>query len=479
MSNSTIKKLGFWSIVLFGVNSIIGTGIFLTPGDVIKQAGTLAPVSYIIAGLFATVIGIVFATAAKYVKTNGAAYAYTTAAFGPNVGIYVGVTRAISASIAWGVLATAVVKTLFEIFYPIAANPYHNYFYLAGLIVLVGILLAINLFGTQMVKWASNISTIGKLTALVLFVLVGLFIIMAGTNHFMEAEQAKYPAFKLFGSVTVMDSSQSAGVLVAIITALYAFTGFENIATAAEEMEDPEKNLPRAIPVTLAIVAVAYLSVVVTGMFIDPKAIVASQDTVKLAAVLNGFWKTVIVLGAAVSMFGINIAASFSSPRIWSALADNGAVPQILTKKNNRGVPVFAFAVTAGLALLFPIALRFDVSSLAGLSVIVRFIQFVLVPIAVMKMAMSKNKQWINVKRNQITEFVLPILAILASLVLISVYNYPSILFNSQVVNGTKVYDIAYGWNSLSIFFLVTLLILVPAAVYVYYYSQQKRKKNI
>ncbi|MGL5296421.1 MAG: amino acid permease, partial [Culicoidibacterales bacterium] len=109
MSNSTVKKLGFWSIVLFGVNSIIGTGIFLTPGDVIKQAGTLAPVSYIIAGIFATIIGMVFATAAKYVKKNGAGYAYTTAAFGPKVGIYVGVTRAIAASIAWGVLATAVV----------------------------------------------------------------------------------------------------------------------------------------------------------------------------------------------------------------------------------------------------------------------------------------------------------------------------------------------------------------------------------
>lgn len=475
MKNTTIKKLGFWSIVLFGVNSIIGTGIFLTPGDVIKQAGTLAPVSYIIAGVFATIIGMVFATAAKYVKKNGAGYAYTTAAFGPKIGIYVGVTRAIAASIAWGVLATAVVKTLFEIFYPVASNPYHNYFYLAGLIVLVGILLLINLFGTQVVAWASNVSTVGKLAALGLFVVVGLFIVFTGTNHFAEAAQVKYPAFKLFGSVTAMDSSQSAGVLVAIITALYAFTGFENIATAAEEMEDPEKNLPRAIPVTLAIVAVAYLSVIVTGMFIDPKAIVASQDTVKLAAVLNGFWKTVIVIGAAISMFGINIAASFSSPRIWSALADNGAVPPILAKKNERGVPIFAFAVTSGLALLFPIALRFDVSSLAGLSVIVRFVQFILVPIAVMKMSMSKDQRWVNVKRNKFSEFVLPGFAILASLVLISAYNYPSILF---MKDSKGTFAIENGWNTLSIFFLITLLVIVPACVYVYYYTSGRNRKK-
>ena len=59
-----VKKLGFWSIVLYGINSIIGTGIFLTPGGVIKVAGTYAPISYLIAA--------VFATAAKYVKKNGA-----------------------------------------------------------------------------------------------------------------------------------------------------------------------------------------------------------------------------------------------------------------------------------------------------------------------------------------------------------------------------------------------------------------------
>jgi amino acid transporter len=63
-----VKKLGFWSIVLYGINSIIGTGIFLTPGGVIKVAGTYAPISYLIAAVFAIVLATVFATAAKYVK---------------------------------------------------------------------------------------------------------------------------------------------------------------------------------------------------------------------------------------------------------------------------------------------------------------------------------------------------------------------------------------------------------------------------
>ena len=56
-----VKKLGFWSIVLYGINSIIGTGIFLTPGGVIKVAGTYAPISYLIAAVFAIILATVFA----------------------------------------------------------------------------------------------------------------------------------------------------------------------------------------------------------------------------------------------------------------------------------------------------------------------------------------------------------------------------------------------------------------------------------
>ena len=117
MTNSkTIKKFGFWSIVLLTINSIIGTGIFLTPAGVMKQAGTLTPFVYLVAAIFAGVLAVTFASAAKYVNKNGAAYAYAKAAFGDRVGLYVGLTRFISASIAWGVLATAVVRTTLNIF---------------------------------------------------------------------------------------------------------------------------------------------------------------------------------------------------------------------------------------------------------------------------------------------------------------------------------------------------------------------------
>ena len=108
-------KLGFWSIVLLTINSIIGTGIFLSPGGVAKQSGSLAPFIYICAAVFAIILALTFASASKYTRESGAAYAYVRTAFGDNTGLYVGITRFVSASIAWGVMATGVIKTAFQI----------------------------------------------------------------------------------------------------------------------------------------------------------------------------------------------------------------------------------------------------------------------------------------------------------------------------------------------------------------------------
>ena len=111
MNNKESDKLGFWSIVLLAINAIIGSGIFLTPGSVVAQAGSRALIVYLIAAIFAAILAISFAAAAKYVTKSGAAYAYSKAAFGDKVGFYMGVLRYFSASVAWGVMAVGVIRS--------------------------------------------------------------------------------------------------------------------------------------------------------------------------------------------------------------------------------------------------------------------------------------------------------------------------------------------------------------------------------
>ena len=450
--------------MLLGINGIIGAGIFLTPGAVIKLAGPLAPLAYVLAGLFAGIMAIVFATAARYVKTNGASYAYTTAAFGQRIGIYVGVTHAITASIAWGVLASLFVSTLLNVTFPDQGwAEGTDLFSIKTLtfVIFIAVLLAINLFGNRVIGWANGISTIGKVFALFLFVAGGLWIVVGShVNNYATSS-----------SVADLGRGTAASLTLATIAALYAFTGFENIANAAEEMDAPDRTLPRAIPVAICSVGAIYLLAVVVAMLLGADKIAKSHATVQLVAAIengeNDTFRTVIVVGALVSMFGINVAASFGAPRLWTALSDQGILPIRLSKKNQFGVPMLAFAITASLALAFPVALRFDSVNLTGLAVIARFIQFIVVPIALIALALSKSQEHAAVKRNAFTDKVLPVVAVAVAVVLAVSFDYRTVFL---APHGAA--------NYFSIALIVITFVLVPAMAYVHYYRRRQRTRR-
>jgi amino acid transporter len=416
---------------------------------VIKLAGPLAPLASILAGLFAGVMAIVFATAARYVNTNGASYAYTTAAFGERIGIYVGVTHAITASIAWGVLAS--------LFPGEARAEGSELFSIKALtfLIFISVLLAINLFGNRVIRWANGISTLGKVFALSLFIAGGLWIVL--TRHVNNYASSS--------SAAEIGKSTAASLTLATIAALYAFTGFESIANAAEEMDTPEKTLPRAIPLAIVSVGAIYVLAVVVAMLLGADKIAASHDTVQLAAAIGSdTFRTVVVAGALVSMFGINVAASFGAPRLWTALSDRGVLPIRLSSKNRFGVPMLAFGITASLALAFPLSLRFDSLTLTGLAVIARFIQFIIVPIALMALALEQTQRHAAVKRNAVTDKVLPIVAVAVSVALAVSFDYRTIVL-------TPHGDVNY----FSIVLIVITFVVVPAIAYLHYYRRPPR----
>ena len=410
-------------------------------------------------------MAIVFATAARYVKTNGASYAYTTAAFGRRIGIYVGVTHAITASIAWGVLASLFVSTLLRVTFP--DKPWAESDQLLSVKTLtfigyIGVLLTINLFGNRVIKWANGISTLGKIFALSVFIVSGLWIIVTQhVNKYGTSWSAYHPTpYSLLGVAEIGQSTVSS-LALATIAALYAFTGFESIANAAEEMDAPDRNLPRAIPLALVSVGAIYLLALAVAMLLGADKIVASRETVKLAAAIgNDTFRTIVIVGALVSMFGINVAASFGAPRLWTALADGSVLPTSLARTNRFGVPMVAFGITAFLALAFPLSLRFDNLNLTGLAVIARFVQFIIVPMALIALARSQAEEHAAVKRNTFTDNVLPIVAVAISVVLAVSFDYRTIFLTRGSANYFSITLIAINF------------IVVPAMVYLHYYRK-------
>ena len=435
-NNQNNQKMNFWSIVLLTINSIIGTGIFLSPGAVAKLVGSKAAMIYLAAAAFAAVLAVTFAAASKYVVKSGAAYAYSKAAFGDEVSSYVGITRVVSASIAWGVMATGVVKTTLSIF---GKDSSDMKIVTIGFITLMLILLIINLIGTKLLTLISNISTIGKVGALTITIIAGICIlIFSGGSQIEEMNLLKDAE----GNNLIPTFTTSVFV-TALIGAFYAFTGFESVASGSADMEEPEKNLPRAIPLAIVIIACIYFGIVFVSMYIDPVAMVTSKEPVVLASIFkNQLLQKIIIIGALMSMFGINVAASFHTPRVFEAMANEKQIPEFFAKRTKGGLPLTSFLLTAVIAVVIPLAFNYNMSGIIIISSISRFIQFVIVPLAVISFFYGKNKEEVlQANKSFMMDVIVPIIALLLTVLLLVKFNWAQ-QFSNKLDDGTTTLNV-------------------------------------
>ena len=457
-------KLGFWSIVFLAINSIIGSGIFLTPGSVVSQAGSKALIVYFIAAIFASILAISFSAAAKYVTKSGASYAYSKAAFGDNVGFYVGILRYFSASVAWGVMAVGVIKSTISIF---GGNPDKFLNVTIGFIILMVAVTVINLFGQKFVKLVMNMATAGKLAALILIIVAGVvLLITTGASHSLSSvDQITQNGHKIVPALT------TTGLVMAVVSAFYAFTGFESVASGSEDMQEPEKNLPKAIPLAILVIAAIYIGVVAVAMVLDPKALMTTKQVVAISAIFkNDILRDVILVGALISMLGINVASSFNAPRILEAMAREHQLPATLTQRTKNNFPIKTFFISEALAILVPLAFQYNLTNLITLSAMVRFLGFIIVPLAVIYFYYGKNKQPIlPAPKNILTDIFVPILSIVLVIFLLVKYNWQAqfgIIENGKVV----------GVNWYAIFMMIFGFIILP--LFMFWFSRKERSSQ-
>jgi amino acid transporter len=361
---STKGKLGFLSILLMGINGIVGTGIFLLPNTVFGLVGNAGLFVVIIDALLVLAIALSFAEVAGLFDKNGGAYIYAKESLGDFVGYIVGFMSVAIRVIAWATLAVAFITTLGSIVPFFASSPGTQ----IGVVVLLIILGAVQLSGVENAKWLLNIVTIGKLVPLLFFIFVGLFFIKGGNLTPLVPNDLKTSAL---GS--------------AAITLLYAFTGFETLPIAAEDMDNPKKNLPKALFISILLIAIGYFLIIFNtiGILGNKIDVTGAHPAIQaaLGKAIGSFGTTLVFAGSLISMLGINIGAAFSSPRAVEAMATQGVLPKIIAKKNSKNVPYIAIVITVLITIL--IALSGTFAQLAAISVISRFAQYIPTMLAV------------------------------------------------------------------------------------------------
>ena len=356
MNQEENRYLGFWSMVLLGINVIIGSGIFLLPGKVMSLAGNWSLVVYLFVSLLVLSVAWCFAQCAALFNRNGGAYVYAKEAFGEFIGFEIGVMRWVIGIMAWAAIIVGFLTALSSIWPAALQQPNRSII----IISLVGCLGLLNLIGIKMFKYINNFMTIAKLVPLLFFALIGIFFLKQSNYHALNWQGLE------------VESIGAAGLIL-----FYAFGGFESLVVAAGEMENPRKNLPLAVMIVMIFCSLLYFLIQVIAMGLLGDALAESTNPLADSAelLIGSYGKWFVTIAMLISIGGINLSASFVTPFSGVALAEDGMIPRWIAFRGRFGTPVWAIIITSVLTGL--LALTGSFTHLVVISVVSRFAQYI------------------------------------------------------------------------------------------------------
>ncbi len=332
------RRIGLFSGTMLVVGGIIGSGIFLNPAIVAQRVGTpaLVMLAWGLGAVVALLGAFIFAELGARRPAAGGGYVYIREAFGALPAFLYG--WALLLAIATGA-AAAVAMTFASYATPLLRlAPGSEKGLAAGAIALLSL---VNFFGVRSGTWTQNVFTLLKLAAIAALVLSALL--------WSPLVQSTAPA----------PASSSAPVVVALGTALvpvlFAYGGWQQTNFVAEEMMAPERDLPRALVIGVAIVAAVYLSVNLTYLHVLGVAGLATSRA-PAADVMGAYFgetgRRLIATGIAISTFGFLNLVILVTPRVYQAMARDGLFFRRFAELHPRfRTPAAAIVVQGGWAI--------------------------------------------------------------------------------------------------------------------------------
>lgn len=347
------RGIGRWDLTALVINCIIGAGIFGLPSKAFALAGSYSLLVCVACALIILMIVLCYAEVASRFDKTGGPYLYAREAFGPLVGFETAWLYFIVRVSTFAANCNLMV-TYLGVFWPGAAGQAAR---LVVISIVVVLLLSINLIGVRQSATATNIFTVGKLVPLIGFAVVGFFFI--DTSNFNFETVPEYPA-----------------LTSAILLLIYAFFGFENAVIPAGEVKEPQRNIPIALLVGIAVVIAVYVSIQAVAIGTLPDLANSERPLADAAAVFIGpLGAAFIAVGAILSIVGNLNVSLLGTSRILFALGEERDLPGFLaaTHKNFR-TPYISLLISAFVILLLTIWSSF-LSALA-LATITRLIVY-------------------------------------------------------------------------------------------------------
>ena len=333
-----VRGIRKWDLVAVTINGIIGAGIFGLPAKVYGLIGSYSLIAFFVCALVVMLIILCFAEVGSRFDETGGPYLYAREAFGSTVAFEVGWLIWLARLTAFAANCNLMISYL-GFFWPEGSVGAPRATIIVGVVL---ILTFLNILGVRQAAIASNIFTIGKLVPMLIFIAIGLFFL---SPH----------AFALGARPATGAFSQS------VLLLLYAFTGFEMATIPAGEIKNPQRALPRALLIAMAVIAGTYILIQVVCIGTLPELAKSAKPLADAGQKFMGTAGAAIIsAGAIISVAGnLNITV-LSASRVPFAIAERKQLPSAFARLHPRFfTPHISIVVTTVLMLVLTLKSSF------------------------------------------------------------------------------------------------------------------------
>lgn len=352
-------------LTFFGLGTILGAGIYVLVGEVAGLAGMHAPLAFVVAAVVASFTAFSYAELAARHPTSAAEAVYVQEGFGrPWLSMLVG------ALVLFAALASAAAL----------ANGFAAYLRLFVDVPAWTAVLAVLLALGALAAWGIHESARAAAVA-TLIEIGGLLLVVAVSGESLLALPQRLPEL-----APPLRGAAWPGIFLAAFVAFFAFIGFEDMANLAEEVIEPERTMPRAILLALAIATALYLLVAVTAVLALSRAELAGNDAplALMYAKATGREPFFIGLIALFAVLNGALVLLIRAARVLHGLSARGWLPAGLGRVHPvRRTPMLATAVVTAATLVLALAL--PLASLARATSAAILVVFCLINLALLR----------------------------------------------------------------------------------------------
>jgi amino acid transporter/nucleotide-binding universal stress UspA family protein len=381
------RDLGLFDATMIGIGAMIGAGIFVLTGIAAGEAGPASILAFGLNGAVTLLTAFAYAELASAVPRAGGGYSFVRMAFPGAAGFVAGWMLWFAYTVACSLYALGFAGYFWEFFHKYIPAITETAFGLIGeqrsilaVTVCIGTLFIwLNVRGAEVTGKTENVLTMSKLIILLVFVGFGVSKIFDTPQRAMDSFFPFFP--NGFG-----------GVLIAMGLTFIAFEGYDLIATVAEEIKNPEKNIPKATFIALGVTVILYLLILFVSLAaINPGSIPAwkflgdFKETAIVRAAegfMPAFGVAIIVFGGLLStMSALNATVMAASRVAFSMGRDLWLPPRVAKIHKRRRTPHVAI-VTTGFILL-AMALTLPIEAVGSAASLIFLLSFAMVNLSV------------------------------------------------------------------------------------------------